>query len=341
MDVVIPNQFLSMKNTRYLFLFAIVALLQACKPEDTFDGPSLEDIYGPFFIEEALTISDDSLDLAAGESAHFHASFSKNLNWKVEIHGLSSGAVHLHEEFSSVVDFNWNGSTTVLPMFRQETCEVMLTFETQQDTIRDTLDVLSIRPAQGFVLSDFEGGLNPGWVPFIQSGANMSFMVRNDGLAAQGNNYYEMAGAVTWDWLIGMIDMPASAYNVEHFPLANNPNEVYFNTMLYKPAAYDNGLLLFQFREDDNGDGNYSTGTEDMWSFQVSGGADGWSTISRKYEDIVALVNGQETAPIGNGLHEPDKIVQVSVLFLANPASGFSQAYLDYMTFTEGGPLQP
>jgi hypothetical protein len=52
-------------------------------------------------------------------------------------------------------------------------------------------------------------------------------------------------------------------------------------------------------------------------------------------------VNGAETAPIGNGLHEPDKLVQVSILFLANPASGYSQAYLDYVTFTEGGPLQP
>ena len=341
MDAPLSNQFLTMKNIRYISILAMAIFMNGCKPEDSFDGPNLEDIYGPFFIEETLTISDDSLDLAAGETTHLHASFSKNLNWKVEILGMVSGARHVHEEFSSAVDFNWNGSTTILPMFRQESCEVMLTFENQLDTLRDTLEVLTIRPAQGFVLSDFESGLNPGWVPFIQSGANMSFNVRNDGMAAQGNNYYEMAGAVTWDWLFGMIDMPASAYNVEHFPLSNNANEVYFNMMLYKPAEYDNGLILIQFREDDNGDGNYSSGTEDLWAFQISGGADGWSTISKKYEDIVTLVNGAETAPIGNGLHEPDKLVQVSVLFLANPASGFSQTYLDYVTFTEGGPLQP
>jgi hypothetical protein len=329
-----------MKNTRYISILALIVMMQACKPEDTFDGPNLEDIYGPFFIEELLTISDDSLDLTAGETTHFHASFSKNLDWKLQVRGLSSGAVHIHEEFSSAVDFNWNGSTTVLPMFRKETCEVMLTFENQLDTLRDTLEVLTIRPVQGFVLSDFESGLNPGWVPFVQSGANMSFAVRSDGMAAQGNNYYDMGGAVTFDWLLGMVDMPATAYNVEHFPLSADANEVYFNTMVYKPAAYDNGLLLIRFYEDDNGDGNYSN-TEDMWAFQLSGGADGWSTISRKYDDLVTLNNGTETAPIGNGLHEPDKLMQVSVLFLANPSSGYSQTYLDYMTFTEGGPLEP
>jgi hypothetical protein len=330
-----------MSKKLFFPLAAAILFLNGCKPEDTFDGPNLEDIYGPFFVTELLSISDESVDLAAGESTRLNASFSKNLNWKLEIIGLSSGARHVHEEFSRVMDYNWNGSTSILPMFRQESCEVRLTFENQLDTLRDTLAVQSIRPLQGFVLSDFESGVNPGWDPFIQSGANMSFIVRNNGQAAQGNNYYDMGGTVTWDWLIGLLDIPASAYNVEHFPLSNNPSDVYFNTMIYKPAAYDNGLTLIQFREDDNGDGNYTSGQEDLWAFEISGGADGWSTISKRYSDIVTLVNGSETAPIGNGLHEPDKIVKVSILFLANPASGYSQAYLDYITFTTGGPLQP
>ena len=98
-----------MKHTRYYSALALVLLMQACKPEENFDGPNLEDIYGPFFIEETLTISDDSLDLAIGETTLFSASFSKNLNWKLEVHGMESGARLVHEEFSSAVDFNWNG----------------------------------------------------------------------------------------------------------------------------------------------------------------------------------------------------------------------------------------
>jgi hypothetical protein len=53
------------------------------------------------------------------------------------------------------------------------------------------------------------------------------------------------------------------------------------------------------------------------------------------------LVNGNPAAPNGNGLHEPHKLFQVSILFLANPASGYSESGLDYMIFTQGEPLRP
>ena len=43
----------------------------------------------------------------------------------------------------------------------------------------------------------------------------------------------------------------------------------------------------------------------------------------------------------GNKTLNPDKILQMSVLFLADPTSGYSQAYLDYVIFTENGPLNP
>jgi len=116
---------------------------------------------------------------------------------------------------------------------------------------------------------------------------------------------------------------------------------VYFNTFLYKPENINNGLVLFQFREDDNGDGVYSTNQEDMFSLQITPSQNGWQHVFRKYDDLQTLVNGSEASPIGNGLHEPDKLLQVSVLFLANPASGYSQCLLDNVVFTEGGPLQP
>jgi hypothetical protein len=38
---------------------------------------------------------------------------------------------------------------------------------------------------------------------------------------------------------------------------------------------------------------------------------------------------------------EPDRLQKVSVLMLANPSSGYSQLYLDYVVFTSNGPLQP
>ena len=53
------------------------------------------------------------------------------------------------------------------------------------------------------------------------------------------------------------------------------------------------------------------------------------------------LVNGAPVDPIGNGIYEPEKLIQVSILMLANPVSGYAQAYMDLMLFTENQPFKP
>lgn len=45
--------------------------------EDSFDGPDLNDLYGPFSIESELMISQDSVDFSLGEQPLFSAAFSK------------------------------------------------------------------------------------------------------------------------------------------------------------------------------------------------------------------------------------------------------------------------
>jgi hypothetical protein len=328
-----------------LLLYAVAAMIAvSCQKDETFDGPALVDLYGDFAVLVDLDISDREVDFAAGEQTYFTCAFSKNVEWDLEIKGLTTGAVKHITGFGSALDATsatWNGTTTSLPMFRDEECAVALIIPSAQDTLRDTLTVLSGRVNTGLLLSDFEDGLNPGWVPFIQSGANMNFGILNAEQAAQGQRYYNMAGQVNWDWLIGMVDMPGSAYGDTHFALNDNPDVVYFNTFLYKPAEYNNGLVLFQFREDDNEDGMYSAGSEDMFSIQVQATQEGWQQITSKYADLATLVNGAPAAAIGNGLHEPHKLIQVSVLFLANPTSGYSESKLDYMIFTENAPLIP
>ena len=319
----------------------MLILWMGCKVEDSFDGPDLNDLYGPFSIEAPLAISLDSVDFSIGESPIFTATYSKKVNWKLSIKGLSSGAERIQQSFDSQVHFTWNGNTTLFPLFRSEICAVELTVDQQPDTLRDTLFIIAPKVNQGLLLSDFESGLNSSWNSFVQSGASMNFGLQSNGNAPQGLRSYVMEGAVSWDWLIGLVDIPATAYGAPHFDLSSNANDVYFNTLLYKHPDYDNGIVLLQFREDDNGDGSYTDGAEDMFSVELKGGSDGWRLISLKYEDLATLVNGAAASPIGNGIHEPQKLLQVSMLFLANPSSGFSSSGLDYMIFTEGGPLAP
>ncbi len=319
----------------------LILLGVGCRVDDQFDGPDLNDLYGPFDWIQLLQVDKDSVDFASSETVHITAKFSKRVEWHLQIEGLASGAKKEITGFDSEVNEYWEGSTTHFPMFRSESCAIAMYVKGQEDTLRDTVFVQTPKVNNGLLLSDFEGGLNPNWVPFVQSGVSMNFGLQQNGNAPQGVRSYVMAGAVSWDWLIGMVDIPASAYGADHFDLSSNPNQVYFNTLLYKPADYDNGLVLIRFSEDDNGDGSFDANQEDMYSYQLQGGEDGWRLLSLKYSDLQALVNGTPAAPNGNGLHEPHKLFQVSILFLANPASGYSESGLDYMIFTQGEPLRP
>jgi hypothetical protein len=315
-----------------------------CKVDDEFSGPDLTDLYGEFGIVQGLDISDRSVDFSNNETTYFTAAFTKNVQWTLEVKGLSSGGVKQFTGFSRNVDASnasWDGRVTQLPMFRAEACAVQLTVLNQADTLRDTLEVLGGRINEGFLLSDFETGFPSNWLPFIQLGANMTFNVQNNNNAAQGSKYYDMGGTVNWDWLIGMFDIPATAYGSPTFDLNENPEIVYFNSMVYKQAGLSNGIILFQFREDDNMDGTFNAANEDLYAVEITPDFDGWQLVSLKYGDLASLVNGQPSEPAGNGVREPHKLKQISMLYLANPNSGYAQSYLDYMIFTENGPLKP
>lgn len=333
-----------MKKLYYYTFVLFISIVAGCKVDDEFDGPSLVDQYGQFAIVEGLSVSNYNVDFSSNQAVAFHASFTKSIEWTLKVKGLQSGAIKELTGFSNLINAanaTWNGTISQLPMFKMEECAIELTFLNEPDTLVDTLSIAGNRVNAGLLLSDFENGVNAGWEPFAQAGTNMSFQIQNSPTSAQGNNYFDIGGEVDWDWLIGLIDMPATAYGAPTFDLSSNPNDVYFNVMLYKPEGLTNGIMLFQFREDDNGDGVYTENAEDMFSIEIHLTENGWKQHSVKYADLATLINGAPAAPLGNGVYEPNKLLMVSALFLANPNSGYSQAYMDYIIFTQGGPLVP
>lgn len=333
-----------MKPTLYILMLA--ALLAGCERSLDTEGPDLEDLYGEFSVLDPFTLSQNKVDFAAGEKVHFTARFSKIIDWKLSIKGKASGAQRVFEGKSRQIDISnseWAGETSLLPIFLVEECEAHLSVADDSLQFTEILTIEGVKSNEGFVVADFENGWNDQWLTFVQSGADMSFNITDSDPAAQGNFYYDMGGEVDWDWLIGMIEFPASAYGENTFPLSNNANDVYFNAMVYLPEGITNPVLLMQFREDENEDGEFDEESEDMYSLElkVSDLTSGWQLISLKYADLVALANGAPVEPNGNGNHEPDKLWRVSNLFLANPSSGYSQMYMDYVIFTEGAPLKP
>jgi len=331
---------------KHIFSILILAtVLSSCERDMSTEGPSLFDIYGDFSVKQALDVSNRSVDFAAGETTTFTAVFSKSVNWELTITGTTSGAQKLITGFSKELDYEtalWDGSTTVFPMFKQEACSVELFIPSDSVTLTDSLAIKTVKTNEGLIIADFESGMNPNWTVFKQSGGDMSFNIINNG-NAEGDFYYDMGGEVNWDWLIGMIDFPASAYgNPTLSDLSDNADNVYFNVLLYLPDDLPNPpIVLFQFREDDNNDGVFNDGMEDMYSVEIKDLELGWQLVSLKYSELGALVNGAPVNPNGNGIKNPNLINNISVLMLAQEGAGYSQVYMDYLIFTENEPLKP
>jgi len=333
---------------RTIFKLAVCSaiLLSSCAEKINSEGPSLEDFTGEFSLVTPLATSTSDVDFSVGEKLILTAEFSKSTEWTLEITGLSSGAYKVISGKSKTLDEDnaiWNGSITDFPMFAEEQVTIDLYVEEADTNFYQsvTVDVSGVKVNDGFLVADFEEGFNSGWAVFAQTGADMTFRIEDVAPAAQGAHYYDMGGEVDWDWLIGYVYFPSSAYQVSTYPLNPNPDNVYFNVLLYKPEGITNALALFQFVEDDNLDGVFTEASEDMYSVEVSALEVGWNQISLKYADINALVNGQPSQPKGNGVNEPNKLLEIRILMLANPASGYSQLYMDYMIFTDNEPLNP
>lgn len=328
-----------------IFTLCITSFLSCKKQSDTYDGANIAESYSSFTVLEPFKADKDSVDFAAGEKVQFTAKFNKTVSWKITITGETSHAQKIFTDTSKVIDITnglWNGSTSVFPMFRAEKCNAQLTIVDVVDTFTVAVKIRTIKTNSGLVIADFENGFNPAWTKFVQSGANMDFAIKTDALVPQAAKYLRMAGTVNWDYLIGLIDFPATAYGgANTLPLASNPDNVYFNCLIYgDTSAQNESLVLFQIKEDENANGTFEANNEDEYDYQITVNWVGWKLVTIRYSDIQTLVNGQPATPKGNGQHNPDKIGKISMLDLANPANGFASTRIDYIIFTSS-PLEP
>ena len=334
-----------MKNTLTLICIALFAFTSCREDSDTFDGPSIADIYNDFSILENFAADKDSVDFSTGQSVTFSAKFSKIVDWKITIVGNSSKAKKIISGQSKNIDLSnalWNGSTTEYPIFKIENCKASLTIVDVADTFDLDIKIIKAKMIDGFIIANFENGLNPLWTKFIQSGANMDFKVKTDSVAPEGAKYLNMAGTVNWDYLIGLIDYPASAYgSYVTYPLSTNPSAEYFNCLIYGVPNTNPSIVLFQFKEDENADGTFNANNEDQYDLQINVNWSGWKLVSAKYSELTTLVNGAPATPKGNGLQNPDKLSKISMLHLADPNNGFASTKIDLIVFTSNAPIEP
>jgi hypothetical protein len=360
---------------RLLYILALGTIISSCEREKGYEGPSLIDLYGDFSVIDSLQVTNTNVAFAAGETSVFKAEFSKKVDWEIVIKGDVSNAEKVISGSSRILDeYNatWDGSTTNFPMFKSESCKISLAVSyninlgdsiisvTDSIIASDKLNVASIKVNKGLLLSDFESGFSQNWdnrslsslggVDIIneftdvtlstQAGVNFGALST---VSPQGNSFFNLAGSCSWDWLIGMLVMPAESYSdgASTYNLNENPNNVYFNFLLNVPENISNAKLLIRFYEDDNNNGIFESSSEDMYSIWQESFDVGWQTISVRYSDLEALDGGSPVLPVGNGARNPNLLKAVDFLLLADPSSGFSQVQMDYVIFTDDEPLKP
>lgn len=116
--------------------------------------------------------------------------------------------------------------------------------------------------------------------------------------------------------------------------------DVYFNCLIYGKPNTNESRVLFQFREDDNGNGKFDPASDDQYDNELRVTWEGWKLVSFKYTDMIHLVNGVPASNNGNSRHNPNSLVMVSMLHLANPSNGAASTKIDCIMFTEKGPLE-
>ncbi len=335
-----------MMMSQYLKIATCIFLmgaLTACEHEDEpFAGPSLIDRYGDFTVIQELSVNTTLVDFAAGETVIFTAEFNISVDWVIEITGTETGAVKRitgFDKFINAENATWIGNTTDLPFFSTEMCTVELLVPEQEDFVNTAdVEIVSTRVYPGSLFTDFEA--EPGSA--IQFG-NFEFELtnqtgrQNNAIAAQGDYFYFLQGTdnVVPNFFVGLINISSNITGETYAPLPTTiPENLYFNCFI-RSSGTPHGIAVIQFVFDSNDSGAFEDGTDQ--TFQLPGDFPlnwtGWRHINHSMSEV-----GMTQAQL-------QKLVTIRVLLISDmnsqPSPPISVEFaIDYLTFTQGGPLQ-
>lgn len=327
---------------KYLYIIGIVLFAVSCRKEDaeTADGPSLNDLFGPFEIIKPLTLSHENINFSVDGDLIFNAEFSKNVDWVIDITGSISGAKRTlsgKTKLLSSGNSTWEGGANTFPSFGLEKAYIEVSFPNEDNSpiFIDSVTIIGEKTDGGIVITSFENGIGSNWGSEFSNAP--SSITCGDGNAAKGDCYLGWNGTVDWDWGIGSVIVRP---DVGTYPLPTNSSNLFFNCAVnfIENIGPDNCGIVFTFYEDDNEDGEFIASDDDAYSYSYTYNKEGWDLISINYSELPDL---QENILKGDGIPSPSKIVGINMVYFANEAGGNSKAYVDQLIFTTDEPYRP
>ncbi|HVD98282.1 MAG TPA: hypothetical protein VNB90_08745 [Cytophagaceae bacterium] len=347
-----------MKRYLVTILFGSFVFLFSCAKKEKI-APDLGEVKGPVEFDESFTVSNTNPNFANGDKVYFYAKFKNDAHWVLTLTGNTSTGMKKYEGTGTSISPSnvvWDGTTDSLPSFRKgETVVARLSFPEASSVPAVTLtyniviaDVKNLN--YGHVLvTDFSVDQiqnvydgNFAAVPANKWPSNYPITVVKNDLPFKnpdGNQYCSMGPQAVWQdnadfpghkspYVDHMIITATSVGYPTYFPLIGNPQEIWFNIMIYNnTAAITNKYTWLQVTLFE--DHPTQAGVTVAKSYNFHPNWNGWKLQSIPYANFV----------IGDGttvLNNPQKIKSMQLTLL----SSAPQNILDIGTGTGGNQVE-
>ena len=134
----------------FVLLFTMIWSSGCNRPSS--EGPSINDLFGVFEVIDSLQLTNVSPDFSSGESVGVFLQILQTGGVESAHHGLESGNRKTFEAFSSELfaeQIVWYGNCDDVPFFMEETCEVRLSVEGEEEEYVAALQVAGVKTYSG------------------------------------------------------------------------------------------------------------------------------------------------------------------------------------------------
>lgn len=315
-----------MRKGRLILLLTFCVFLLSCEHDN------IENLLGPDLDQSGLLCVPDGFEIKFGRSETKTIDFktspaiseeydlSNKVTWEYGVIG-TNGAVYTGNGFGDKLLFNWDGSTRTGFFFKKgDTVKSYFLFNCLDTIWGDKYVIEETKVYEQTLLSDFDGnGILTSW----NNASNQLKLVNsvaNDSAAAQGEKYLLLIGQ---DFGLGSyLGQVIAGPSPRDFDLSEPADKVFLNAMVRGSA---NASVEFRLYE---GDG-------DRYEIVVPVTWKGWKLVSIPYSDFIAFTDKDEDG------QTPDDITQFRITVRSDDPDPEVILNIDYISFTQGKPLQP